>query len=189
MWPGLAGGDMAKILSQCKTLPMETRAVPIIEAFLLDVGRPPETLGRTSVSDLAPRAAVLLVRLLGIRNLGPSAIPFLKAELAGAQSDEEEEWLALALGIAGDGSRAEEIKRVLDSDDDVSMRTVALYAYAGAKGYEAVPLLERLANDRAEAEHRRFPDRPSYPVADSARSELARLKRQGGGDKEEDVAP
>jgi hypothetical protein len=86
-------------------------------------------------------------------------------------------WLDLARGVTGDEEVGERLLKVVEDEGlDVSLRAVALRAYAGAMKGAAVPVLEKFKAERGQATANC--QGSVFPMAVVAQSELYRL-RQG----------
>lgn len=89
-----------------------------------------------------------------------------------SQNPHLRKWLALALGMVGVDTVAGELKEIIASNDNSSVRAIALRAYAIALGRRSIPLLENYANDETPGPNPRHP-----PIRVVARDELRRLEK------------
>lgn len=89
-----------------------------------------------------------------------------------SQNPHLRKWLALALGMVGVDTVAGELKEIIASNDNSSVRAIALRAYAMALGGRSIPLLENYANDETPGPNPRHP-----PIRVVARDELRRLEK------------
>lgn len=80
----------------------------------------------------------------------------------------------IAAGMLGDESVVEQVRGIVESEPDVSMRALALRAYAWTAKQKAIPFLRQFANDQTTGGtdcHGRL-----FPLQIVARDELAELE-------------
>jgi len=144
--------------------------------FKKEIGSPTELVSIHG-SYLSPRVYVLNQFLLCFSDFGENATGQLRHELESAETDPVRKWIILSLGMCGDQSVAEEVRKVVNSDSDPYVRCVAIHAYARAAGKTAIPVLEAFLRDSTESEYDRLPDgTPVYLLRLAAEDELVRLK-------------
>lgn len=166
----LNAGAAARLLSRCQKNDKGQITEVILGRFCQELANPTE-LAPIGEAYVSPRVYVLNQFLLAFAHLGNEGIEDTKTA-----AEDTRKWLALARGMCGDPSVAEEIEILIKNDPDVSFRTVAVRAYARSAGEKAVPLLQSLLTDKTESEYDRLPDgTPGYPIRFTARGELVRL--------------
>lgn len=171
----LKAAAVSRVLSRCERNDRKQVIRPILERFIKEIGTPTE-LAPMHGAYTSPRVYVLNLFLLAFSNLGGEAVRDLETALDKAATPDIRKWLVLALGMCGNSSKGEEIRRLVENDPDIYFRSVAVRAYARSIGEKAVPVLKVLLNDTAESEYDRLPDgTPVYPIRLAARDELARL--------------
>ncbi len=173
--PAFTAGAAAQILTRSPRNEKIDIVRPILERFMAEIGQP-TTSEKFHGSYLSPQAYRLNLFLRTFADMRDQAIPEIKDALQRATAHETKKWLALALGMCGDKSVAQDIRSLIENDPDTSFRVVAVRAYARSDGENAVPLLQTLLTDNSQSEYDRMPDgSPVYPIRIAARSELARL--------------
>jgi HEAT repeat protein len=166
----------ARVLSRC--IRNETRELikPIVLRFKKEIASPTELVSIHG-SYLSPPVYILNQFLLSFSNFGEKATGQLRQELESVKTGPVREWIVLSLGMCGDQSVAEEVRKVVNSDSDPYVRCVAIHAYARAAGKTAIPVLEAFLRDSTESEYDRLPDgTPVYLLRLAAEDELVRLK-------------
>lgn len=176
--PAFTAAAAAQILTRSPRNEKIDIVRPILERFMAEIGQP-TTSEKFHGSYLSPQAYRLNLFLRTFADMRDQAIPEIKDALKRATAHETKKWLALALGMCGDKSVAQDIRFLIENDPDTSFRAVAVRAYARSDGENAVPLLQALLTDNSQSEYDRMLDgSPVYPIRIAARSELARLNRK-----------
>lgn len=156
----------------------EEIAEVIVERFVKDVRNPPaeakEMPYRMSHGMYVSREASVLNNYLRAFHFANSQalVPVLRRYQAAATDDKPSKWLVIARGMAGESDVKEEVLEIVqNTNEDSSMRAVALRAYVRAAMEEAIPVLESLLNDRSPG-----PDPLRPPVAVVASDQLFWLR-------------
>ena len=146
----------------------------IIERFMEDVQNPSLDASRPHLGSYITGKAKALNSYLRAFFFMDSAlaIPALKSRMTTAADEKALKWLTIASGMAGDESHAPALQKIVeDGGEDISLRAEALRAYARAAKAAAIPLLERLLDDKTAG-----PDPLRPPLAVVSRSELHGLR-------------
>lgn len=169
-------GSAAYVLSQCVSEDKEVSAQLVSARFLKAIDSQTE-LPKLRDSYLSPRVHMLNSYLRAYANLGHDAVAALTSALGNAGTDEERRWLTLALGMSGEGSVSSTIKNMIETEEDVSIRCVAVRAYSSSARDEAIPFLKTLLNDDDVSETASVPGDPVYPVRIVAQGEIHRREQ------------
>jgi len=171
--------DTVMILSQCVKVDATVRLTAAKELLIdvLELSTPASCapLGLTGES----RATIARGVMYAAANAGADGWPFWRSALNDSESQKESLWLAAALGMARDNSVAAKLRDAIPAEEDVWLRSILVMAYARSAQEVAMPYLEELQKDQAS-----FGTRHGYPlrpVADAARQELLKLKKQKRG--------
>lgn len=169
-------GPIAGVLSKTQGLDESEVAASVVGRFAREITESPLADEGMSLHGayLSRRAIALNQFVLAIANLNPVAVrPQLAEKLRIASDDVAKKWLWIALGISRDSSVETELLAIVrDEGEDVSLRALALRAYARAMGKQAVPVLKSYLTDKTPGADPRT--RPMHIVA---HDELARLNR------------
>jgi len=147
--PTMAGAA-ARVLGNCREVPAERRAAPILARFIVEIPRvqPGDEVPRERYSYVSPRVFRLNKFLLAFSYIGTEAISLVSEARQGRAADPEmHEWLTLALGMAGDPEVAGELEQMVREETDTSTRIEAIRAYSRSAGEAAIPLLVSLLDD------------------------------------------
>ena len=100
------------------------------------------------------------------------SIPVLKERRADVTDPNVRKWLMIALGMSRDPNVGDELRALVENDnEDVSLRAIALRAYAQSTHIKAIPLLEKFLNDKTPG-----PKPNSPPLAIVSQGELFKLR-------------
>jgi len=147
---GTMAGRAARVLGNCREVPAEQRAAPILVRFIVEIPRvqPGDEAPLERYSYVSPRVFRLNKFLLAFSYIGTGAISVVSdARQERAADPEMHKWLTLALGMAGDAEVAGELEQIVRGETDTSTRIEAIRAYARSAGEAAIPLLVSLLDD------------------------------------------
>ncbi|MFA7003352.1 MAG: hypothetical protein WC429_04880 [Verrucomicrobiia bacterium] len=139
---------IAEILSRCKHNDVTQRAAPIITRFIWQLGHPPRVWSYPAL--VSSKAWWCNKYILCLRELDQGRVrELLKGELAKTKDKHVAIWLTIALGMLGEESVTEELRRIVESEADISMRELALSGYAMAAKDKAIPFLRHFITARS----------------------------------------
>ena len=174
---GYDAAQAARVLGKATHNNAVIRAKWVIASYKREIENP--TPPRPTDPGYLSEPVGLLNRfLLAIADINdPVTTQLLNQELLTARSERLRKWLTVALGFAGDEKVAAELKSLVISDADSSVRVVALTAYAHSAREKAVPFLETFLNDKTETGGKGHLV-PNYGLRSAAQSGLAILRKR-----------
>jgi len=148
---------------------------PIIERFAKEMheitgqsGTPPDSGSYMSRQALAMNSFLRVFPFLE----SSVSIPLLKQTMSKTNDPSDQKWFLMALGMSGDRQIADTLRQIVESrEEEVSVRALALRAYALATNEDAVPFLQLYENDATSGPNPRYP-----PLRLVAKDELARIR-------------
>jgi len=173
----IGAGSAARVLARCERVPARRRLASIIERFEAEVVSPVSPASSWP-GYLSPEVSALNQFLLALSYIGrPAVTPLQQALRRAAGQADLEQWLTLALGMAGDKAVATRLKEVVLGEADRYVRCVAVRAYARSAQSDAIPLLESLLDDDTESEYTSCTGGKVLLIRNAASDELARLRK------------
>ena len=167
---------LIRLLGICAQNDDERRFTPIIKHFRRAV-RFEGAFPRVKDSFLSPRVYALNGYLLAFKNMGAVAWEPLRHARKRALEEQDHEfakWLCIAAGFAADPDAAECTQSIVLQETDTSTKYEAICAYAWSARMDAIPLLEKLVDDKTESEYSTDPW-PFYIIGSIARGHLREL--------------
>lgn len=179
----LMAGSAALVVASCVSIPAEERARVVVSRFVRETMAAPlpaDVLypGITVSADVF-RLLRFVVALEKIES--PSdALAVLEEESSRLTADEGAgKWLLIAQGFLESRAAAAPLLNLVETETDLSLKAVALRAYARSAKHDAIPVLERYREEReAYLPPRHLGLGSRDPLYNAAIGELARLKRQ-----------
>lgn len=173
----IQAGMAARLLARSTRNDAVERMKPIISRFTSEV-ESPSAVRDINDSYLSGEVYALNQFLIAFSTVdAPVVISLLRSELQGAGGERLRNWLTIAMGMAGDEAVSEELRQIINTEKDVSVRAVALRAYAHAAKEKAIPVLAAFVEDRTSIGKSTFYGE-LFPLQIVARDELARLKHE-----------
>jgi HEAT repeat protein len=177
-------GVYARLLSKCISISTFDRAIPIIMRFKSEITTPTQVnyIYGTYVSG---RAYALNQFIIAISNLGESVIPILhllKKESQETKQESLKKWITIAMGTAGDETVSEDLRQLVEKEKDISLRALALRAYARSAKESAIPLLNSFIEDETSVGYADSHGK-IFPLQIIARDEIKRLESKKKNDK------
>jgi hypothetical protein len=179
----LMAGSAALVVAICVSIPAEERARVVASRFVRETMTPP-----LPADILYPGITVsgdvfrLLRFVVALEKIGsPSeALAVLEEESSRITADEDAgRWLLIAQGFLESRAAATPLLNLVETETDVSLKAVALRAYARSAKHDAIPVLERYREEReAYLPPRHLGLGSRDPLYNAAAGELARLKRK-----------
>ncbi len=184
--PAVGAGTASQVLARCKFIPAEQRAKIIATRLLREASVPPKSSEVRYMGTSFSREVYDLVRFV----LALAAIEDTNAVL-GVVKDESLNygkneramiWALIAQGYMGSSDVASALKELVENEPDLSLKAIALRAYARSAGSDAIPLLERYLKESASSKSGApiMIHRSGDALENAAHDELFLLRQKGG---------
>lgn len=175
----IQAGMVARLLARCNSNDAVIRARPIIARFKKEIANPGAARPPAG-SYLSAQTYALNQFLLAFSSLKDARVGNLLAqEIAAPGEANTLKWLTIAKGFTGDDSVAANLQTIAQQDKDLSIRAVALRAYARAAKEKAIPFLMTFVDDKnvaGEDSHGKL-----YPLQIVSQGEITMLKNKIAG--------
>jgi hypothetical protein len=146
----------ASVLATCHANDLAPAVRILLDRFLNQIKNPIPSLPRKTAlpsSHFSPQVEAMRNLLKAFAALRKEGVPVLREARQNTDNGEEDKWLQIALGYAGDKEIAPGLAETVKNEDDRYIRAVAIESYARSAGRDALALLKQFEDDTTVSEY------------------------------------